>query len=92
MLLQELREQVSKYGKCMLQEGLTRGTGGYISARDPESGLICSTPSSMDYMMIEAEDVIVSDVDGNIVEGKGKVSSEWNEEFKEKYEATYPAE
>ena len=78
MLLEKLREQVAEYGLRMLKDGLTRGTVGYISARDPESGLICSTPSSVPYPMIHAGDVIVSDVDGNIIEGKGKVSSEWN--------------
>lgn len=78
MLLQELREQVAEYGRRMLQEGMTRGTGGYICARDPETGLVCSSPSSMDYMKIRPEDVIVSDVDGNILEGTGTVSSEWN--------------
>ena len=78
MLLVELRQQVAAYGVRMLEDGLTRGTVGYISVRDPESGLICSTPSSIPYPSIHAEDVIVSDVEGNIIEGKGKVSSEWN--------------
>ena len=80
MLLKDLREQISYYGVRMLEDGLTRGTVGYLSVRDPESGLICSTPSSVPYPSIHAEDVIVSDVEGNIIEGRGKVSSEWNVE------------
>ena len=76
-MLEELRKKVSDYGKRMFNEGLTRGTGGYISARDKETGLICSTPSAIPYLEIEPEDVLVSDVDGNIIEGKGKISSEW---------------
>lgn len=78
MMLKDLRQQVVFYGISMLDDGLTRGTVGYISVRDPQSGLICSTPSSVPYREIRPEDVIVSDVDGNIVEGKGRVSSEWN--------------
>ena len=76
-MLEELRKKVSDYGKRMFNEGLTRGTGGYISARDKETGLICSTPSAIPYLEIEPEDVLVSDVDGNIIEGNGKISSEW---------------
>ena len=77
MLLEELRKQVAEYGVRMLEDGLTFGTVGYISARDPETGLICSTPSSVPYPDIRPEDVLVSDVDGNIIEGNGKISSEW---------------
>ena len=40
MLLQELREQVVYYGRQMLQSGLTMHTGGNLSVRDRESGLI----------------------------------------------------
>ena len=78
MLLKELREQVAGCGVSMLEDGLTRGTVGYISARDPETGLICSTPSSVPYREIRPEDVIVSDGEGKIIEGSGKLSSEWN--------------
>ncbi len=77
MMLEELRKQVSHYGKQMLADGLTRGTGGYISVRDPETGLICSTPSAVPYPEIEPETVLVTDLEGNIIEGTGKISSEW---------------
>ena len=40
MLLQELRDQVVYYGRQMLQSGLTMHTGGNLSVRDRESGLI----------------------------------------------------
>ena len=46
MLLQELREQVVYYGRQMLQSGLTMHTGGNLSVRDRESGLIAIKPST----------------------------------------------
>lgn len=77
MLLEGLRKEIVEYGIQMFDSGLTQGTGGYISARDPETGYICSTPSSMPYHDIKPENVLVTDVEGNIIEGIGKISSEW---------------
>lgn len=77
MLLQELREEVAEYGRRMLMDGLTRGTGGYISAYDREKRLIAISPSGMDYREIEAQDVVIVDLDGNKLEGTGKPSTEW---------------
>ena len=57
MLLKELREQVAYYGRQMLQSGLTMNTGGNLSARDRESGLIAIKPSSRPYDLIRPEEV-----------------------------------
>lgn len=56
-------------GRTMLEEGLTVGTWGNISARDPETGWVYISPSGMDYREITTDDVVVLDIDVNIVHG-----------------------
>lgn len=72
----DYRELIVQSGLKMANSGLTVETWGNISARDPETGLVYLTPSAMKYDTITADDVIVSDVDGNIVQGKRKPTIE----------------
>ena len=76
MLLQEQREQVVEYGKKLVTTGLTDGTFGNLSVFDRESGLMAISPSGMDYFATTPEDVVVADLEGKVVEGKRKPSSE----------------
>lgn len=76
MLLQHERELVRDYGVKMLENGLTTGTAGNISVFNRKEGLYAMSPSSMDYHAITAEDVVVIDLDGNIVDGKRRPSIE----------------
>jgi len=63
------KELIVDTGKTMLEEGLTVGTWGNISARDPETGWVYISPSGMDYREITTDDVVVIDLDVNIVDG-----------------------
>lgn len=74
MLLEQERTQVVRYSRMLIERGLTRGTGGNISIRSGE--LVAITPSGVEYMDMTAEDVVVTDLDGTIVEGALKPSSE----------------
>ena len=74
MLLEQERTQVVRYSRMLMERGLTRGTGGNISIRAGELAAI--TPSGVEYMDMTAEDVVVTDLDGTIVEGALKPSSE----------------
>ena len=76
MLLKEERELVVEYGKKLVNYGLTTGTFGNLSCYNPEKGLMCISPSGMDYFKIDASDVVVLDLDGKRVEGADKPSSE----------------
>ena len=76
MLLLEERKQVIHYLRKMLTTKLTVGTGGNISIHNPEKNLLAVSPTSMDYFEMEPEDVIVTTMDGEIVEGKRKPTSE----------------
>ena len=69
MMLGELRAEVARYAKKMVASGLVRAAQGNLSARDPQTGLICITPSGMDYDLVAAEDILVIDDQAAVVEG-----------------------
>ena len=77
MLMQEERELVVEYGKKMSAAGLSTGTSGNISIYNAEKGLVAISPSGMDYFSTTPEDVVILDLDGKVVDGKRKPSSEW---------------
>ena len=76
MLLRELREQVVEAGVKLVEGHLVYLSAGNVSARDPQTGLIAVKPGGGDYLRLKPEDILVIDEDGNVVEGKGKPSSE----------------
>jgi L-fuculose-phosphate aldolase len=76
MLLEQERIDVVKYCKKLITAGLTTGTGGNISILNREKGLYAISPSGMDYFETEPEDVVVMDLEGQVVDGRRKPSSE----------------
>lgn len=76
MLLQKERELIVEYGKKLVISGLTKGTGGNISIFNREENLFVISPSGIDYFETEPEDIAVCDLEGNVVDGKSKPSSE----------------
>jgi L-fuculose-phosphate aldolase len=77
MLLKEERELVAEYGKKMSREKLVKGTGGNISVFSHRENMMAISPSGKDYETISIDDVMVTDLDGNIIEGNCKPSTEW---------------
>lgn len=77
MLMREPRKKIAEYGRRMVQDHLTTGTSGNISVYDPETGYLAIKPSGMQYEDIQAEDVVVMDLQGHIIEGNRKPSSEY---------------
>ena len=77
MLMQEERELVVEYGKKVSLAGLCPGTSGNISIYNAEKGLMAISPSGMDYFSTQPEDVVITDLEANIVDGARKPSSEW---------------
>ena len=75
--LQKEKEQVAAYCLQMSTKGLSTGTSGNISIRNPESGLVALSPSGMDYHTMTPDDVVILDADGKVVDGSRKPSSEW---------------
>lgn len=70
------KEMIVQNGIRMLHSGLTVGTWGNISLRDPQSGLIYLTPSGMPYDTLCEDDVVVMNSGFQIVEGERKPTIE----------------
>src|SRR5438093_4599374 len=75
-MLDQLKEQVWKLHLELPKNGLVVWTGGNVSARDPESGLVVIKPSGVLYDELQPEDHVVVNLEGEIVEGKLKPSSD----------------
>lgn len=76
MYIQEKQELVD-YGNKLITDGYTLGTGGNLSHYIPEDKVILMTPSGIPFDQTTAEDIVVMQLDGKILEGDKKPSSEW---------------
>lgn len=75
-MLENLKQEVY-YANMQLQEkGLIIYTWGNVSGIDKENGLMVIKPSGVDYDTMKQEDMVVVDLDGNVVEGHYKPSSD----------------
>jgi L-ribulose-5-phosphate 4-epimerase len=75
-MLEQLKEQVWKLHLELPRNGLVAWTGGNVSARDPDSGLVVIKPSGVLYDELRPEDHVVLNLQGDIVEGNLKPSSD----------------
>jgi L-fuculose-phosphate aldolase len=71
-----LRQELVKYGCKLLDRRLTVGSGGNLSVIDRENGRIFITPSGLDYLEMEAADIVMCGLDGSWDAGQRKPSSE----------------
>lgn len=77
MFMEKERKELIAYGKKLVTEGFTKGTGGNLSVFDRKQGLMAITPSGIDFFEIQEEDIVIMDLEGNVVEGHRLPSSEW---------------
>lgn len=75
-MLEELKKEVYEANMLLPQYKLVTFTWGNVSAIDRKSGLIVIKPSGVEYEKMTPEDMVVVDLDGNVVEGKYKPSSD----------------
>ncbi|HSD82810.1 MAG TPA: L-ribulose-5-phosphate 4-epimerase [Anaerolineae bacterium] len=75
-MLEVLREQVWKLHLELPKNDLVKWTGGNVSGRDPETGLVVIKPSGVKYPDLRPEHLVVLNVDGKIVEGDLAPSSD----------------
>ncbi len=75
-MLERLKEHVWKLHLELPRNGLVVWTGGNVSARDPETNLVVIKPSGVLYDELRPEDHVVLNLDGDIVEGSLKPSSD----------------
>ena len=76
MRLQREREEIVEYGNKLVEAKLTKGTGGNLSIFNRSEGLMAISPSGIDYARIQPKDVVVLNLQGDIIEGDKKPSSE----------------
>ncbi len=75
-MLEQLKEDVYKANMELVEKGMVIYTWGNVSGIDREKGLVVIKPSGVDYDTMKPEDMVVVDLDGNVVEGKYKPSSD----------------
>jgi len=75
-MLENLKEQVLKANLDLVKLGLVVFTWGNVSAIDRNKGLVVIKPSGVSYDDMKAGDMIIVDLEGNVVEGNLKPSSD----------------
>jgi L-ribulose-5-phosphate 4-epimerase len=75
-MLEALRKKVWQLHLELPKNNLVTWTGGNISGRDPDTGLVVIKPSGVRYEDLQPEHLVVLDVDGKVVEGDLKPSSD----------------
>lgn len=75
-MLEKLKQEVLEANLDLVRNGLVILTWGNVSAIDRESGLVVIKPSGVSYSEMKAEDMVVVDLDGKIIEGDLRPSSD----------------
>lgn len=75
-MLEELKEKVCKANLDLVKYKVVIFTWGNVSAIDRESGLVVIKPSGVDYSVMKPDDMVVVDMDGNVVEGDLRPSTD----------------
>ena len=75
-MLESLKQKVYEANMALPKYGLVTFTWGNVSAIERESGLVIIKPSGVEYDTMTADDMVVIDLEGNVVEGKYKPSSD----------------
>ncbi len=76
MLLVKERERILEISCKLLKAGLIHDGQGNLSIYDRESNLVAITPSAVPYDQRGIEDICVVDLEGDLIEGKWKSTSE----------------
>jgi L-fuculose-phosphate aldolase len=78
-IVAQARSRVAEIGRMMFDRNLTDSAGGNISVRVGD--VVCMSPTQSGHKrqwQINPEDVLVTDLEGNIIEGEGGISRESN--------------
>lgn len=76
MDLQTLKQKVFTANLDLVKHGLVIFTWGNVSAIDRERGVVVIKPSGVSYDDMKVDDMVVIDIDGNVLEGSLKPSSD----------------
>ena len=75
-MLEQLKQQVFEANLELPKRNLVTYTWGNVSSIDRNTNLVVIKPSGVDYETMTADDMVVVDLDGKVVEGKWKPSSD----------------
>ena len=75
-MLEKLKEELVQLHLELPKHNLVVWTGGNVSGRDPETGLVVIKASGIRYEEMRPEHMVVVDLDCNMVEGNYKPSSD----------------
>ena len=75
-MLEELKKTVCEANLLLPKHGLVTFTWGNVSGIDRVKGLVVIKPSGLSYDDMQPEDMVVLDLEGRVVEGKWKPSSD----------------
>jgi len=75
-MLEELKHSVYEANLDLVKHGLVIFTWGNVSGIDRERGLVVIKPSGVSYDTMKVTDMVVVDLDGRVVEGTLKPSSD----------------
>jgi len=76
MLLQALRKQVLEANLELVRRGLVLYTFGNASGISRDQGMVVIKPSGVEYEQMKPEDLVITDLEGKIVEGELRPSSD----------------
>ena len=72
-----MKAELIEYYKRAYNDGLMKGTSGNASIIDRDNEIIIITPSSLDHSILSEDDIVEIDMEGNVLKGEQKPSSEW---------------
>ena len=75
-MLEALKKEVYEANMALVKYNLIVFTWGNVSGIDREKGLFVIKPSGVDYDKLTPDDMVVVDLNGNVVEGRYKPSSD----------------
>lgn len=75
-MLEALKEAVCKANLDLVKHKVVLFTWGNVSAIDKETGLVVIKPSGVDYSVMKPEHMVVVDIDGNVVDGEMRPSTD----------------
>lgn len=75
-MLEKLKEEVFQANMALPEQGLVKYTWGNVSGIDRDVGYFVIKPSGIAYESMTAQDMVVCNLDGNVIEGHLKPSSD----------------
>ncbi len=73
---QELKKRVLRANLFLKEEQLIKLTWGNVSEIDRQKGIVAIKPSGVDYSEMSISDIVIVDLNGNVLEGELKPSSD----------------